>query len=152
MKDIYVRHKKYADMSLWLPPAFESTSASNKYGVAVGEITQQIKNFIDESKAVGVPLDDVMKAAMTMVPMAQHGKAIITASIPTWRDLVTRLSAYDVDPETRYIVLHVCRDLKMRYLGFFSDLALQTQDGKVYGLDTITNDGFWKKSQIVKRQ
>jgi hypothetical protein len=152
LSNIKIHHKKYSDMSMWLPPAFEHPVVGNTYGTVVGEITQSIEKFIKEAQEAGVKEEDAVKTALTMMPMAQHGKAIISASMTTWRDLVLKLSEHNVDTETRYIMLHLCRDLKMRYLGFFSDMALQSQDGKVYGLDTITNDGFWQKSQIVKKR
>jgi len=42
----------------------------------------------------------------------------------------------------------MCRDMKIRYFGFFNDLVLQTSDGKKYGVDSINNEGFWKQVEI----
>jgi hypothetical protein len=150
LSNYHINQKRYHDMSLWLPPAFEHPIVGSVYGRAIGEIVGNIDGFINEAKQNNVSAEDAIKTAFSLMPLAQHSKVVITASMSNWRKMLTDLSAFNVDIETRYIITHLFRDLKMRYYGFFCDLALQSQDGKNYGADSINNEGFWKQVQIKK--
>jgi hypothetical protein len=149
--NFHINQKRSNDMSLWLPPAFEHPIAGNTYGAMIGDIAASIEKFITTATANGVSLEEATKTAFSMMPLAQHSKVIVTASIGNWRRLLITLSDFNKDIETRFIVLNLCRDLKMRYLGFFCDLAVQTKDGKLYGVDTLTNEGIWKTVRITKK-
>jgi hypothetical protein len=149
--DLHVNQKRCNDLAMWLPPAFEHPIVSTVYGRMIGEIAGAIENFVQEAQKNNVKPEDALKAAFTMMPMVQHSKIIVTTTMSSWRKILVSLSAFDKDIETRYVALHLLRDLKMRYFGFFCDLALQTVDEKVYGADSINNEGFWKTVRIVKK-
>ena len=151
LSNYHINQKRYHDMSLWLPPAFEHPLVGSVYGRMVGDNVGNIDRFIEEAKQNKVTPEDAVKTAFSMMPLAQHSKIIVTASMSNWRKLLVDLSKFDMDIETRYIALHLCRDLKIRYFGFFSDMSLQTIDGKSYGVDSISNEGFWKQVQIIKK-
>jgi len=148
LDNLHISQKRYNDLSLWLPPAFEHPIVSTTYGRMIGEIAGSIDTFIQEAKNNHVAPEDALKAAFSMMPMAQHSKLIVSATMSNWRKLLVNLSKFDKDVETRYIITHMCRDMKIRYFGFFNDLVLQTSDGKKYGVDSINNEGFWKQVEI----
>jgi hypothetical protein len=151
LANYHINQKRYNDMSLWLPPAFEHPIVGSIFGQMVGDCVGNVERFIATSQENGVKPEDALKTAFSMMPMAQHSKIVVTASMSNWRQVLVNLSQFDKDIETRYIITHLCRDLKLRYFGFLSDLVLQTQDGKVYGLDSIGNEGFWKQVKIATK-
>lgn len=151
LRNFHISQKRNNDMSLWLPPAFEHPIAGNAYGSLVGEIAERIEKFITTATANGVSLEEATKTAFSMMPLAQHSKIIVTASMNNWRSLLVSLSEFNRDIETRFIMLNLCKDLKIRYMGFFCDLAVQAKDGKLYGVNTLDNDGIWKSVKIVKK-
>jgi hypothetical protein len=151
LSNYHINQKLYHDMSMFLPPAFERPVVSSTYGRTIGEICGNIDKFTEEALKNNVAPEDALKAATALMPLAQHSKVIITASMSNWRSLLLSLSKHSSDIETRYVMMHLCRDLKMRYFGFFCDLALEATDGKLYGLDSISNEGFWKKVSVVKK-
>jgi hypothetical protein len=139
------------DLSIWLPPQFESTNLQNIYGQMIGEIFKVIDTFTKDSKANGVSDVDVKQTALSMMPLAQQSKALITGTITEWRKVLLQLSAFEQDAENRFISLQLCRDLKMRYLSFFYDFALETIEKKQLGLDSLNNEGFWKTAKLIKK-
>lgn len=147
----HLNQKRCNDLSMWLPPAFEHPVVASTYGRMIGEIGTNIDNFIQETEKTNVKPEDALRAAFSMMPLAQHSKVVITTTMNNWRKLLLNLTQPHIDIETRYVMIHLCRDLKLRYFGFFLDLALQSQDGQIYGLDSITNEGFWKIAKIIKK-
>jgi hypothetical protein len=150
LSNYHINQKRFNDMSIWLPPLLEHPIHSTIFGRTIGDIVGNIDGFIQQATEHNLSLEDATKMAFTLMPNAQHSKVIITASMSGWRQILTNLSKFGVDIETRYIITHLCRDLKLRYFGFFSDLVMS--DGKShYGADSITNEGFWQKVEIVKK-
>lgn len=151
LSNFHINQKRYHDLSLWLPPAFEHPIIGTTYGRMIGEIASGLDKFIEEATKNNVSPADALETAFSLMPLAQHSKVIITSSMSNWRNLLVNLSKFDCDIETRYIITHLFRDLKMRYYGFFCDLVLEGTNKENYGADSINNDGFWKKIQIVKK-
>lgn len=150
-ESLKINQKRLLDLSLWLPPIFENNALQNVYGELVGGTFTSIEQFIEAAKKNGVTEADALKTAFTMQPLAQHSRIVVTANISTWRDILIKLSSFDTDDETRFIILHLCRDLKTRYLSFFSDMVFESKEGKIFGVDSISNEGFWKNIKVKKQ-
>ena len=146
-----INQKKLTDLSLFLPPSIEDTEIQNVYGQLVGNIFESVQNFIEEAKRNGVSEQEATNTALTMMPIAQQSKAIMTASMGSWRKLLISLSEFGKDEETRYVIMHLLRDLKARYIGFFSDMVLENKDRKQFGVDSLSNEGFWQTVKVNKR-
>lgn len=147
----HISQKRLTDLSLWCPPVFESSAVQNIYGGLVGNIFNSIEEFVSKAKLNGVSEQQALDTSLSMMPRCQQSRVIFTSSFSSLRTMLLRLSDFERDEETRFIMLHLLRDLKARYLSFFSDLVLEKKDKKQFGSDSLNNEGFWKLVKVNKR-
>lgn len=147
-----INQKTSSDLSLWLPPICqENEKLQIHYGYLVGEILKSIDEFTVKGNEFGADKKKLIEAALNMMPQAQHCKASVSASILTWRKLFLEKTTFGTDDETRYVFMHLCRDMKMRYFSFFMDIVAESDTGQQLGVDTIVSDSnIWNKFRLTK--
>lgn len=144
--DAIVNKKENDHLGLWLPKELENSLSTSLFGYLVGDIAENINKFIEKASN-DIDPKEAIKLALKMAPMAKHLRLIVTSSINGWRNLILELTKLGIDDQTRFVMLHLYRDMKIRYNGFFNDFAI-VNDGKCYGTESIANDGFWIKSSV----
>lgn len=146
------------EMGFWLPPLLDEKDNKEiavKYAGVYASTSNKITELLDEIGYYTLKEDnpdtaDAIRSIFTrLMPISSQVNLGLTCTVRGWRQLLLMGGNFASDEELRYVFMHLAKDMKKRYYGVFQDLSLQDVEGKRIGLDTLRNEGAWKKYQIV---
>jgi len=146
------------EMGFWLPPVLDDKAnkdLSIKYAGVYAVTSNKINELLDEINYESIKQEtpavaETIRSIFTrLMPISSQINLGLTCTVRGWRQLILMGGNFSSDDELRFVFMHLARDMKKRYYGVFQDLSLEDEKGQRLGLDTLRNEGAWKKYQIA---
>ena len=139
----------------WVPPCvLEKDQNAVEYGKILDDGVKRVDKLWKEVAVASTDHPFKVRQAMdSLMPGCASTNCVATTTIDGWKKIAFRNSQYWSPDESRYVFLHLVRNLKMRYPSVFYDVTVEDQKGQQFGLDSLAATPYaWKELRLAKKR
>jgi hypothetical protein len=123
--------------------------------MALHDLGQKIEKMREEAfkSSIDTP-DKITQVFDNLYPNSVSVNAVATGNLVDWKKFVLNYAQFHSLDESRYILMNLVRQMKLKWASLFYDIVVEDAQGKQYGLDTITTSptAFKALRLSIKRQ
>jgi len=127
------------NITFWVPP---SVSVDEKLSVEYGMTLNNLGQSIEKMRAAAFQSrldtpDKITQVFDNLYPNSVSVNAVATGTLVDWKKFILANAQFHSLDESRYVLMNLARNMKMKWTSLFYDIVVEDASGKQFGLDTL---------------
>jgi hypothetical protein len=127
------------NITFWVPPSVSvDEKMSVEYGMTLNNLGQSIEKMRASAFRAKIDAPDkITQVFDNLYPNSVSVNSVATGTLVDWKKFILANSQFHSLDESRYVLMNLARNMKMKWTSLFYDIVVEDSAGKQFGLDTI---------------